>query len=178
MGIVYGGGQTTHKLPDGASLSSYHTDVCNLCQDDVDDSADDEDMKRVAKCGHAFHDSCIRAYISDAPPLPSGGIGCPTCFTKLSIELDDVEAGSDEEEKDTSGRPQRRALVSASATLTKKQQRSPLPAFLKGKKRQASALSASSKEKKCLASLPAPSERTCLEDSADSGKALPDLLAL
>ena len=61
-------------------------------QDDIIDGG--EETKREAKCGHCFHDDCIRAYIADAPKLKSGGVGCPVCFTKLHIELD---ADDDEE---------------------------------------------------------------------------------
>lgn len=86
--IVYGGGKDSHKLAPGASLKEAKTSVCGLCQDDI--LEDGEETKRAAKCGHAFHDECIRDYIKDAPALPSGGVGCPVCFAKLSIDLDDT----------------------------------------------------------------------------------------
>eukprot|EP00913_Durusdinium_trenchii_P001440 g1333.t1 len=70
--IVYGGGQATHKLPAGKSLT--YENAGNVCG---------EEVRRQAKCGHVFHDECIRAYIADAPQLKSGGVGCPVCFTKL-----------------------------------------------------------------------------------------------
>jgi DNA repair protein RAD16 len=94
--IVYGGAQNTHKLPDGHELKIQGGDVCGLCQDDVKDDGEEGETKRVAKCGHVFHDECIRDYIADAPKLKSGGVGCPVCFTKLNVDLDEG-GGSDAE---------------------------------------------------------------------------------
>lgn len=93
--IVHGSGSSTHKLPDGTPLVSELHDVCGLCQDAVIE--DGEEVKRVAKCGHAFHDECIRAFLEDAPQLPSGGVGCPVCFARLQIDLGDDNDCSDEE---------------------------------------------------------------------------------
>lgn len=122
--IVYGGGQATHKLPNGMRLMPKLGQVCGLCQDDVIE--DGEEPKRVSKCGHVFHDDCIRAYIADAPALKSGGIGCPVCFVKLSVDLDDAAgAESDEDEakgkkrqvsKATSSTPKKRAVAKASGS--------------------------------------------------------------
>merc|ERR1719502_707488 len=63
-------------------------DVCALCQDDVDDPA----TRCVAACGHSFHRECVAEYLEEAPQLPSGGVGCPTCFSPLTVSLDDLEA--------------------------------------------------------------------------------------
>merc|ERR1712159_739437 len=74
--------------------------VCGLCQEEIVDDAGDDGPRRTAKCGHNFHDECIRAYVADAPTLQSGGIGCPVCFAKLSVDLGD-SGDSDEDEEQT-----------------------------------------------------------------------------
>eukprot|EP00928_Gymnodinium_smaydae_P035606 TRINITY_DN25023_c0_g4_i1.p1 TRINITY_DN25023_c0_g4~~TRINITY_DN25023_c0_g4_i1.p1 ORF type:complete len:1193 (+),score=345.81 TRINITY_DN25023_c0_g4_i1:101-3679(+) len=144
--IVYGGGQATHKLPNGKQLSleSKSNDVCALCQDDVLD--DGEEPKRVAKCGHVFHDDCIRAYIADAPPRASGGVGCPACFAKLQVELEDKggdsEAEADDDEgaskkkgraRSASAKPQRASSSSGSRASAATTSRSRSPAARAGK---------------------------------------------
>eukprot|EP00929_Paragymnodinium_shiwhaense_P110400 TRINITY_DN7739_c0_g2_i1.p1 TRINITY_DN7739_c0_g2~~TRINITY_DN7739_c0_g2_i1.p1 ORF type:complete len:1202 (+),score=339.40 TRINITY_DN7739_c0_g2_i1:57-3662(+) len=68
-------------------------DVCALCQDDVDDAAN----RVAAQCGHAFHRDCVQEYLEQAPELPGGGIGCPTCFRPMTLNLD---APADEEDDD------------------------------------------------------------------------------
>jgi len=100
--IVHGGGGATHKLPGGKKLTPKLGNVCGLCQDDILDGG--EEIKRAAACGHCFHDECIRAYIADAPQLKKGGVGCPVCFTKLSIELDEGMGGSDDEGSPAKGK--------------------------------------------------------------------------
>merc|ERR1740117_525443 len=86
--IVHGGGSQTHKLSGGKRLMPKTVDVCGLCQDDVHDD-EEEGPKRVAKCGHCFHDDCIKSYVADAPPSKSGAVGCPVCFTKLVVDLNE-----------------------------------------------------------------------------------------
>mmetsp|Transcript_56102 Transcript_56102/g.88937 ORF Transcript_56102/g.88937 Transcript_56102/m.88937 type:complete len:1185 (-) Transcript_56102:208-3762(-) len=93
--IVHGGGSASHKLPNGEKLQPKLGVVCGLCQDDIIE--DGEEVKRTASCGHSFHDECIRDYIADAPKLKCGGVGCPVCFTKLSIDLGSDNVGSDDE---------------------------------------------------------------------------------
>jgi DNA repair protein RAD16 len=110
--IVHGGAGTTHKLPNGEKLAPKSGVICGLCQDDV--LEDGEEVKRTAKCGHSFHDDCIREYISNAPKLKCGGIGCPVCFTKLSIDLGDHAPGSDDE-AEKGGKAKRGKAVSKSA---------------------------------------------------------------
>jgi len=98
--IVHGGNSKSHQLPDGSRLQEKLGDVCALCQEDIVED-DDEEPRRVAKCGHAFHDSCIRDYMTDAPKLRSGGIGCPACFAQLHVDLGDDAALDDNEDGDT-----------------------------------------------------------------------------
>jgi len=93
--IVHGGGSASHKLPNGEKFQPKLGVVCGLCQDDIIE--DGEEVKRTASCGHSFHDECIRDYIADAPKLKCGGVGCPVCFTKLSIDLGGDSVGSDDE---------------------------------------------------------------------------------
>jgi len=115
--IVYGGGRSSHKLPDGSSLMDKPSkDICALCQDDVVENSEEE-PKRVAKCGHVFHDECIRDYMRDAPKLKSGGVGCPTCFTRLCIDLGD--GGNSEDEGDDAKKSKgRKGKASSSAVST------------------------------------------------------------
>eukprot|EP00927_Polykrikos_kofoidii_P064952 TRINITY_DN60756_c0_g1_i1.p1 TRINITY_DN60756_c0_g1~~TRINITY_DN60756_c0_g1_i1.p1 ORF type:complete len:1235 (+),score=198.80 TRINITY_DN60756_c0_g1_i1:101-3805(+) len=60
------------------------SDVCALCQDDVDDAA----SRVAAQCGHCFHRDCVSEYLEEAPELPGGGIGCPTCFQPMTLNMD------------------------------------------------------------------------------------------
>lgn len=107
--IVYGGGKDTHKLPAGKSLDlAGKGSVCGLCQDDVRDDGEGGEAKRASHCGHFFHDECIREYIRDAPTLKNGGTGCPVCFTKLNIDLDDAAGDSENE-----GTPMKKARSSS-----------------------------------------------------------------
>jgi DNA repair protein RAD16 len=119
--IVYGGGASSHKLPGGVKMQPKLGSVCGLCQDDV--LEDGEEVKRTAKCGHCFHDECIRDYIADAPKLKGGGVGCPVCFTKLSIDLGDDNAGSDDEggkaRKQATSTPPRKRLRDTTLTPPK-----------------------------------------------------------
>ena len=41
--------------------------------------------KGMAKCGHGFHKECIDEYMTEAPDLPDGSIGCPVCFAPLTL---------------------------------------------------------------------------------------------
>jgi DNA repair protein RAD16 len=86
--IVHGSLKTAESIP---TASRGNVDVCALCQDDVDDPAN----RVVAACGHSFHRDCVSEYLEEAPELPSGGIGCPTCFAPLTVNLEeaDVEEG-------------------------------------------------------------------------------------
>lgn len=105
--IVHGGAANTHQLPAGQPQQDRKlVDICGLCQDDIGDDA--EEPKRVAKCGHAFHLDCIKDYVADAPRLPSGGVGCPVCFAKLQIELD--EADEEDDDTVTAGRRKKAAI--------------------------------------------------------------------
>lgn len=118
--IVYGGGQATHKLPAGKSLTYENAgNVCGLCQDDVNEGG--EEVRRQAKCGHVFHDECIRAYIADAPQLKSGGVGCPVCFTKLHVDLEDGDENSDAETKETPKRKSQKKDVATPAKTPRNQ---------------------------------------------------------
>lgn len=112
--ITHGGGEATHKLPDGKKMVPKIGAICGLCQDDVLEGG--EEIKRTAACGHVFHDDCIRAYIEDAPKLKNGGVGCPVCFTKLSIDLGEG-GGSDDEGKETT--PMKKARKAPTATPPK-----------------------------------------------------------
>eukprot|EP00933_Yihiella_yeosuensis_P042464 TRINITY_DN37055_c0_g1_i1.p1 TRINITY_DN37055_c0_g1~~TRINITY_DN37055_c0_g1_i1.p1 ORF type:complete len:1176 (-),score=294.54 TRINITY_DN37055_c0_g1_i1:157-3684(-) len=124
--IVYGGAQASHKLPDGHTLKISGADVCGLCQDDVQSNGDE--VKRTAKCGHVFHDECIKAYIADAPALKSGGVGCPVCFTKLNVDLDDGPASDDDAEDDGKKAKKGSRGRSPSSAPKASRSRSPSPA--------------------------------------------------
>eukprot|EP00932_Pfiesteria_piscicida_P019803 SRR837773.6627.p1 GENE.SRR837773.6627~~SRR837773.6627.p1 ORF type:complete len:420 (+),score=78.56 SRR837773.6627:69-1262(+) len=87
--IIHGSMASAGSIP---TQSRGDSDVCALCQDDVEEP----DGRVAAQCGHAFHRDCITEYLEQAPKLPSGGIGCPTCFSPLTLSFD--EAGGEEEE--------------------------------------------------------------------------------
>lgn len=72
------------------SKSRGDTDVCALCQDDIEDRAN----RAKAGCGHIFHKDCLSEYLEQAPQLPSGGVGCPTCF--LPVTWADGQADPEE----------------------------------------------------------------------------------
>lgn len=141
--IVYGGGSATHRLPAGKTLLAENAgNVCGLCQDDVNEGG--EEVKRQAKCGHVFHDECIRAYIADAPTLKSGGVGCPVCFTKLHIDLED---GDDENSGDEKT-PKRKSQTAPATSTPAKTARTSAKAAPKAK--------AKSEAKPAMLALPAP----------------------
>eukprot|EP00930_Biecheleria_cincta_P033330 TRINITY_DN23096_c0_g1_i1.p1 TRINITY_DN23096_c0_g1~~TRINITY_DN23096_c0_g1_i1.p1 ORF type:complete len:1439 (-),score=300.93 TRINITY_DN23096_c0_g1_i1:174-4490(-) len=72
------------------SKSRGDADVCALCQDDIEDRAN----RAKAGCGHIFHKDCLSEYLEQAPQLPSGGVGCPTCF--LPVTWADGQADPEE----------------------------------------------------------------------------------
>jgi len=153
--IVYGGGQATHRLPAGKSLLAENAgSVCGLCQDDVIEGG--EEIKRQAKCGHVFHDECIRAYMADAPTLKSGGVGCPVCFTKLHIDLDD---GDDENSGDEKETPKRKNQKVAGST----------PAKTSAKAKAVPKAKAKSEGKTDMLALPAPEETANSKSVAKGG---------
>lgn len=84
------------RSADGAAKSAIptrsrgDTDVCALCQEDV------EDDRVQAHCGHCFHRDCVQEYMQEAPELPNGGIGCPTCYSPLTVNLEEPADGEDE----------------------------------------------------------------------------------
>jgi DNA repair protein RAD16 len=86
--IVYGNSAPNHMIggKPGNKAGPKIQDVCGLCQDAINDERDDE-PKCVAKCGHAFHRDCLKDFMEDAAKLPSGGVGCPVCFSKLVVDL-------------------------------------------------------------------------------------------
>jgi len=87
--IIHGSMSSAAAIP---TKSRGDADVCALCQDDIDDP----DCRVVAQCGHAFHRDCITEYLEQAPKLPSGGIGCPTCFSPLTLTMEEEGAGCDD----------------------------------------------------------------------------------
>ncbi|CAJ1374471.1 unnamed protein product [Effrenium voratum] len=72
-------------------------DICALCQDDVEGS------RAKATCGHAFHRDCLQEYLEQAPQLPSGGVGCPTCFMPLTWAEDQAADDGDDVVADVLG---------------------------------------------------------------------------
>ena len=81
--IVYGADYT---VPTVAGVKS--SGICALCQDDIGD-----EPKASAACGHVFHADCVKEYIREAPQLPSGGCGCPSCFQPLTVIFDQTSSG-------------------------------------------------------------------------------------
>ena len=85
-------GESGNKLiPTRSRKVDSRSKLCTLCQEMVTETKE----LAISKCGHGFHHECIKEYLQDAPEMPSGGIGCPTCFSSLTIDL--KESGSPEE---------------------------------------------------------------------------------
>ena len=57
----------------------------------LEDDVDSPSERVVAQCGHSFHRDCVSEYLEQAPELPSGGIGCPTCFAPLTVNLEEAD---------------------------------------------------------------------------------------
>ncbi|CAE8583227.1 unnamed protein product, partial [Polarella glacialis] len=88
---------TAGQMP---SKSRGICDVCVLCQDDVDDRA----QRAKATCGHVFHRDCLTEYLEQAPQLPSGGVGCPSCFMPVTwADEEEVEEEDDGDVVDDAG---------------------------------------------------------------------------
>jgi SNF2 family DNA or RNA helicase len=62
--------------------------------------------------------------MADAPKLKGGGVGCPVCFTKLSIDLGDDKVGSDDEGAGKKTGGNRKKASSSDATPTRQRSRS------------------------------------------------------
>eukprot|EP01012_Entosiphon_sulcatum_P067451 TRINITY_DN9716_c0_g1_i1.p1 TRINITY_DN9716_c0_g1~~TRINITY_DN9716_c0_g1_i1.p1 ORF type:complete len:1165 (-),score=253.85 TRINITY_DN9716_c0_g1_i1:69-3533(-) len=91
------------KRPELPSRSRGNSDVCGICQDDICGDG------VLALCKHTFHYSCMVEYTTNAPQgSASEGLGCPVCFTPLSVDLRPGGSGF-EDLKDTkpeSGEPE------------------------------------------------------------------------
>jgi len=89
------------KASDSGSVSKMPSkshgiaEVCALCQDDIEDRR----QQATASCGHCFHKDCLKEYLEQAPQLPSGGVGCPSCFVPMTW-ADPEEEDQDQEEDD------------------------------------------------------------------------------
>lgn len=75
-------GSLKAKLP--TQSRSKAGGICSLCQDGIQTGL-------TAKCGHHFHKDCVQEYLGEAPVLACGGVGCPSCFTPLTIDFDAEE---------------------------------------------------------------------------------------
>jgi len=76
-------------------------DVCALCQDDICEIG----ARVRAQCGHSFHRDCVSEYLEQAPELPGGGIGCPTCFSPLTLSFEEEADGEGEGNEDAVAHP-------------------------------------------------------------------------
>ncbi|EPR62257.1 SWI2/SNF2-containing protein RAD16 [Toxoplasma gondii GT1] len=108
---------------DGASLlptasrKEQPTGVCALCQDD----ALHTEHLTEASCGHVFHRGCLWEYVQSVPVGPGAEgtsealaekkevLGCPACYTPLTVDLSSLErqvnnAGEDDGECERRGR--------------------------------------------------------------------------
>mmetsp|Transcript_28795 Transcript_28795/g.66965 ORF Transcript_28795/g.66965 Transcript_28795/m.66965 type:complete len:1122 (-) Transcript_28795:125-3490(-) len=89
--IVHGSLRTEKGPIPTKSRSEKALGVCALCQDEFDDLSN----RVVAQCGHAFHRDCVADYLQQAPELSSGGVGCPACFSPLTVSLEEQPADGD-----------------------------------------------------------------------------------
>jgi DNA repair protein RAD16 len=79
--IVYGADYT---VPTAAK--DLGRGICALCQDDIGD-----EPRALGSCGHKFHSDCVKEYLVEAPQLPTGGCGCPSCFVPLTVKFEDED---------------------------------------------------------------------------------------
>ena len=103
----------TRRAKEVEGPKSSSSLVCGVCNDDIEDS-----LKMQGACGHHFHKSCVDEYLSQAPPLALGGVGCPVCYAELKITADDTTAKKSEEEdeiEDNSGTPETTCSFGAEA---------------------------------------------------------------
>jgi len=89
--IIHGSMAAAQSIP---SASRGDCEVCALCQDDVGP----QESRAKATCGHSFHRDCITEYLEQAPKLPTGGIGCPACFSPLTVSFADADGEDGEQE--------------------------------------------------------------------------------
>ncbi|XP_055389089.1 LOW QUALITY PROTEIN: uncharacterized protein LOC129618345 [Condylostylus longicornis] len=66
-----------------------NSEVCGLCQDDVDDPNE----LSVSRCKHAFHKTCIADYVNQAPGTDGVPLGCPVCYSPLTVGVETEAAG-------------------------------------------------------------------------------------
>mmetsp|Transcript_103076 Transcript_103076/g.177906 ORF Transcript_103076/g.177906 Transcript_103076/m.177906 type:complete len:1211 (+) Transcript_103076:60-3692(+) len=92
--IVYGNAAARHAVAGGPRQPTKACDTCGLCQDDIEE---DDEESCVAKCGHIFHKECIQEYMREAPKTKSGKVGCPVCYTALTLLMDEEEEEDDDD---------------------------------------------------------------------------------
>jgi DNA repair protein RAD16 len=86
--IVYGADYVVPTAVNGGGFAGRG--ICALCQDDIGD-----EPRAVANCGHKFHSDCVKEYLQEAPQLPMGGCGCPSCFTPLTVKFEEEDEGNE-----------------------------------------------------------------------------------
>ena len=92
--VLYRAGSA--ELPEkGTATSNPALDICALCQDLVSPSH----VTSTKPCLHTFHRNCLYEYISQAP---QGDIGCPRCFSPLTLDLNSIRASKEEESNSSS----------------------------------------------------------------------------
>eukprot|EP00920_Eleutheroschizon_duboscqi_P003932 GHVT01009157.1.p1 GENE.GHVT01009157.1~~GHVT01009157.1.p1 ORF type:complete len:1249 (+),score=211.70 GHVT01009157.1:1649-5395(+) len=105
--IVHGPSTQGQAVPS-KSCAEPGAAVCGICQDDALNAV-------VAKCHHGFHRSCIEEYIASAPPNATADLGCPVCFSLLTVDLstspDQNEACAEKIQKGKSRAPKKRTEV-------------------------------------------------------------------
>lgn len=121
--IIHGSMASAESIP---TQSRGNSDVCALCQDDIDEPG----ARVVAQCGHAFHRDCLSEYLEQAPKLPTGGIGCPTCFQPLTMSLEEDGLAEEDAEAPETPAPRRRgAEVDASDASPQSSGKGPMPSM-------------------------------------------------
>ena len=116
-------GDKNDLIPSKSRKADPNLKMCHLCQEMVTSRKE----LAMSDCGHGFHYECIKEYLQDAPEMPCGGIGCPTCFKSLSIDLkdlasqdeDDSSKSSDDEDDDFDNQSSEKSSFRNTASLTR-----------------------------------------------------------
>ncbi|KNH06181.1 DNA repair protein [Perkinsela sp. CCAP 1560/4] len=74
---------------ESAETPARIADVCTICHDAISK----QNVLRITPCMHTFHKTCIASYVEN---FPEGKLGCPRCFTPLTLDISALKDGKEE----------------------------------------------------------------------------------